>query len=136
MSNRSRTTIGYKKPPDHTRFKKGQSGNPKGRPKGSKNFATVVDNTVNRPVSVSENGRRRTITKLEASLTQLFNKSASGDLGAIRTMIPVVQMVEGRSPSPQQEETLEEADRRVMEQFFARIGYKIDGDGNGGSNAS
>jgi hypothetical protein len=50
---------GYGKPPRHTRFKKGQSGNPRGRPKGSKNLTTLLTEALNEPVIVAENGGRR-----------------------------------------------------------------------------
>jgi len=53
--------VGYKKPPLHTRFRKGQSGNPRGRPRGSKNFSTLLADALNEPVVVTEDGRRRKI---------------------------------------------------------------------------
>ena len=51
--------VGYKRPPLHTRFRKGQSGNPRGRPRGSKNFSTLLTEALNEPVVVTEDGRRR-----------------------------------------------------------------------------
>src|ERR1700739_4829842 len=72
--------VGYERPPKATRFKRGVSGNPKGRPKGSLNVATVFLRTLNEKVVVHEHGKRRTVTKLEAALTQLVNKAATGDL--------------------------------------------------------
>jgi Family of unknown function (DUF5681) len=51
--------IGYGKPPRHTQFKRGQSGNPKGRAKGSKNLATLIMSVLNERVIITENGRRR-----------------------------------------------------------------------------
>ena len=55
--------VGYGKPPLHTRFKKGQSGNVHGRPKGSRNLAGVLERELNSPVTINENGQRKTITK-------------------------------------------------------------------------
>src|SRR6516164_11142205 len=55
--------VGYRKPPRHTRFNKGQSGNPKGRPGGAKNLSTLLSEALNEPVIVAENGGRRTISK-------------------------------------------------------------------------
>jgi len=58
--------VGYGKPPRHTRFKKGQSGNPRGRPCGSKNLSSLLSEALNEPVIVAENGRRRKISKRQA----------------------------------------------------------------------
>ena len=55
--------VGYRNPPHHTQFKKGQSGNPRGRPCGSKNLKTLVNEVLNELVTITENGRRRKITK-------------------------------------------------------------------------
>ena len=82
--------VGYRKPPAHTRFKKGQSGNPKGRPKGSLNLSTVLVRTLREQVVINEGGQRKTVTKLEAAVKQLANKAASGDLGALRQLFMLV----------------------------------------------
>ena len=69
--------VGYGKPPRDACFKKGQSGNPKGRPPGSKNLATLLSDALNNPVMVTENGRRRKITKREAVIAQLVRSQTS-----------------------------------------------------------
>jgi hypothetical protein len=61
--------VGYGKPPCQTRFRKGQSGNPKGRTAGDKNLSTLLREALNEHVVVTENGRRRKITKRKAILT-------------------------------------------------------------------
>jgi hypothetical protein len=76
-------SVGYGKPPQHARFHQGQSGNPRGRPKGSRNLSTLMAKALNEPVVISENGKRKRITKREAVLKQLVNKAASGDAKAI-----------------------------------------------------
>jgi hypothetical protein len=85
--------VGYGKPPKPTRFTKGQSGNPKGRAKGSKNLSTLLTKTLNEPVVINENGRRRTITKLEAMTKQLVNTAAGGDPRAIKLLTDLLQQV-------------------------------------------
>src|SRR6202043_4106782 len=92
--------VGYQRPPEATRFKKGASGNPKGRPKGSLNVATVFLKTLHEKVVVNENGKRRTVTKLEAALTQLVNKAATGDLRALRQLLELAREAEARQSLP------------------------------------
>lgn len=101
--------VGYGKPPNEHRFKKGQSGNPQGRPKGSLNVATVVDRIMRERVVVNENGKRTTITKLEASVKQLLNKSASGDMRALQFTIGLVRYAEASL------ETVRQRENRPME---------------------
>ena len=79
--------VGYGKPPRHSRFRKGQSGNPKGRPKASESFGRLARRTFNERITIRENGERRTITKLQAALKQLANKAAAGDPRAIRDVL-------------------------------------------------
>ena len=79
--------VGFGKPPKHTQFRKGRSGNPKGRPRGSRNASTLLDEALKELVMVSENGERRTVSKLEAILKQLVNKAAQGDHRATQLLL-------------------------------------------------
>jgi uncharacterized protein DUF5681 len=89
--------VGYGKPPRHSRFKKGSSGNPKGRPRDSKNAATLLNEALSEQVVISENGRRRTITKKEAIVTQIVNKAASGVHRAIQLLlVNQIPLIEAR----------------------------------------
>jgi Family of unknown function (DUF5681) len=81
--NRSDYKIGYGRPPEATQFKKGVSGNKKGRPKGTKNIATLFHTEMNQRVAITENGERRMITKAEAALKQLINKAAIATLAPL-----------------------------------------------------
>ncbi len=112
--------IGYGKPPKTGQFKKGQSGNPRGRSKGSKNFSTVVESTLNQPVEVNENGRRKTITKEQAMMTQLINKAAAGDARATQQVIAIRKMM-GETDHQVATAVTDELDRQVMQQIIARI---------------
>ena len=120
--------IGRGKPPRHAGFQKGRSGNPKGRPKGSKNLATLLNQALDEKVYVTEDGRRRRITKRELVVKQLVNKSAAADLRAIKQLTDIVERVEPRSgPSPAAAESpqLTATDREVVELFVARLRRQI-----------
>jgi hypothetical protein len=80
--------VGYGKPPQHSRFKPGHSGNPRGRDKGSLNLDTLLDKALGQMVTIKEQGTSRLLTKREMIITQLVNKAAAGsDLRAIRLLI-------------------------------------------------
>ena len=116
--------VGRGKPPLHSRFKKGQSGNPRG-PRG-KNLPTLLVAALNEPVFVTANGRRRMITKREAVVAQLVNKSAGADLRATKMLIDMLKDIEkkaGMAPPP--ETSLTPADEEVIEEFVARLRRQI-----------
>ncbi len=71
--------VGYKRPPFHTRFKPGQSGNPKGRPAGRRNHKTTIERVMNETVSVREGEKTRHMTKFEAMLQAQTVKGMKGD---------------------------------------------------------
>jgi hypothetical protein len=77
--NQGPDEVGYGKPPKHTRFKKGHSGNPKGRTKGSKGFVSIVRHELETLVEVRLNGRLMKLSKRELMIAQLVNKAAAGD---------------------------------------------------------
>lgn len=84
--------VGYKKPPRHTRFKPGQSGNPTGRPKKkATTFAESIEKELNASITISEGGRRRRITKLQAIAKQQTNKAVNGDLKATELVMKAVE---------------------------------------------
>lgn len=114
--------VGYCSPPEHTRFKTGQSGNPRGRPKGTLNMATVLERTLREKVVVNENGKRKTITKLEAAIKQLTNKAASGELKAFQLLTALVRSAEERAiQAPAPNSALEEVDERVVLGILNRL---------------
>jgi hypothetical protein len=89
--------VGFGKPPKQSRFQKGASGNPKGRPKGKRNLVTVLQRTLQETVVIKENGMRRTVTKLEAAIKQLVDKAASGDLAALRHLTALANSAESQT---------------------------------------
>ena len=89
--------VGYSQPPVEHRFRKGVSGNPKGRGKGTKNYATIFMTAMTKSVTITENGTRKKISKLAAAATQLANDAARGDKKSIQLMIALLQPSSQRS---------------------------------------
>ena len=114
--------VGYGRPPKTTRFKKGVSGNPKGRPKGSLNIATLFTKALREKVVINEHGQRKTVTKLEAALKQLVNKAASGDLRALAQLVALAQDAEAKQNMPgAQEPVVSDLDQEVMDGILKRF---------------
>jgi hypothetical protein len=112
---------GYGKPPSDTKFVKGQSGNPKGRPKGSQNLATILAKVGRERVRVTENGRTRYITKFEATMLQLVNKAVAGDPHATRALLSWVMWVADSEHTAAPSPVSHERDKLVMENLIERI---------------
>ncbi|MGH7071958.1 MAG: DUF5681 domain-containing protein [Acetobacteraceae bacterium] len=114
--------VGYGRPPRHTRFAKGTSGNPKGRPKDARNLATLLGEVLAERFAVTENGKRRTITKREAIITELVNKSAAADLKAMTLLFGMMQQIEARAGAAGISASgIAEADDAVMKNLAARL---------------
>src|SRR5246127_3410131 len=110
--------VGYGKPPRRTRFTKGQSGNPRGRPAGAKNLKTLLSEALNETVIVTENGGRRKLTKRQAIITQLVNRSATADFRAIKILLDMLREIESHTePAPPETAAFSEADEEVLEQL-------------------
>jgi hypothetical protein len=113
--------VGYSKPPRETRFKKGQSGNPSGRPKGTRNIAAVLARELRTKVVINESGKRKSVTKLEAATKQLVNKAIQGDLAALRLLNALAQSLDAPNKGSQPENSVSnEADRFIMQSVLHR----------------
>ena len=97
MADKSDKGVGYRRPPLHSRFKPGQSGNPRGRPKGSLNFATDLKNTLLAPVALNDGGRARRVTTQKAALLRLREKALNGDVKALDKLLSYAMTMSGSS---------------------------------------
>jgi hypothetical protein len=93
--------IGYAKPPVATRFKPGQSGNPKGRRVAERrDFRQILMASLEQTVTIVEEGRRRSVTKFEAAFMQIQNQAAKGHLPSIKLLFAVAQLLFGKEFPP------------------------------------
>jgi len=119
-SDSSCADIGFGKPPKATRFRKGFSGNPKGRPKGKRNLATVLEQTLREKVVIDDDGVCRTVTKLEAAVKQLVDKATKGDMAALRQLITLTCSA-AEQEIDKSTNQLAEADLKVMQGVLKRL---------------
>ena len=87
MSEDNEYDVGYGKPPKGSQFQKGKSGNSSGRPKQDPGIAAVFRKVSKQKVTANGPNGQQSMTKLEASVTQLVNKAASGDLKAMKVLM-------------------------------------------------
>jgi hypothetical protein len=114
--------VGFARPPRSRQFKPGQSGNPAGRPRGTKNFATALEQELNARVTVTENGRRRRISKRVVIAKHLVNKAAGGDLKAIPLLLNEARARQGNLAGAGSDQVFDTPeDRKVLDSFIARI---------------
>lgn len=76
--------VGYGKPPEHTRFRKGQSGNPSGKPRKVLSDDEILLRELSSRVTITEGGKRKRMTKLEVMMKKLVNLAMQGDSKAVR----------------------------------------------------
>lgn len=84
------SAVGYRKPPTATRFQKGQSGNPRGRPR-NRHREIPYDMVLGQMVTIREDGRERRVTAAEAFLLQLTRKGLQGDSAAARASLQAIE---------------------------------------------
>src|SRR5271167_3809113 len=83
--------VGYKRPPLHTRFTSGRSGNPRGRQKGVRNFAADVKRSLEIPVTLNDQGRAKRVSTQEALILRLREKALKGDHRALETLLSLAR---------------------------------------------
>jgi hypothetical protein len=98
MSEDRSYEVGYGKPPKHTRFKPGQSGNPKGRKPGSKNVITLIEQTLFDPVKMREKGKIRRVPAIQACLIHVRNQALKGDPKAMDRFFRLTSLYQSAQP--------------------------------------
>jgi hypothetical protein len=108
----------------HSRFKPGQSGNPKGRRKGQRNVGTVVDGELSQRITVREGNRTRSLTKLDAFVVTLVNAALKGDAKAWASLINLLRSLGliGETPAANDQKPYTADDESIIADFLRRQG--------------
>ena len=117
--------VGYKKPPTATQFAKGKSGNPKGRPKGSKNLRTILAQELSEKITVHENGKSRRFTMQEVMIKQAVQKAAKGDAKALQTLLSLTMKVDPDHATAPYNAPLEAHEQEILADFIKRVKAQI-----------
>ena len=113
--------VGYGKPPATSRFKKGKSGNPKGRPKGSRNFASDLKVVLNTMVKVTEDGEQKTVTSQLAIMMQLRAQALNGNPKAMDKIITLAKELGVEEAARGAEHKLTTYDENILDRFAADL---------------
>jgi len=111
--------VGYRRPPTHSRFKPGQSGNPRGRPKGAKNIDTLCRSLLSRKVTIQEHGGRRRVSAVEAILLASIQRAVRGDNRAAKLLLDLQQRLP-RTEDAEAAATSTEEDAAIIADFLRK----------------
>jgi len=112
--------VGYRKPPEATRFKPGKSGNPKGRPKGTFSLATDLSAELGESITVREGGRPRRISKQRALIKSLMAKALQGDVRATTVLLALYARVISEPPEDESR-PIEDDELLILRRFGPRL---------------
>ena len=121
MKKKGDYKVGYGKPPATSRFKKGKSGNPKGRPKGSRNFASDLKVVLNTKVKVTEDGEQKTVTSQLAIMMQLRAQALNGNPKAMDKIITLAKELGVEEAARGAEHKLTTYDENILDRFAADL---------------
>ena len=113
--------VGPGRPPIHTRFKKGRSGNPGGK---RKHMPALLADTLDEPIFITIDGERRQLTKRQAVIHQLVDKSTTADLRATKMLFDMIKDAEHKAgivTPPPEPRRLDAADKEVVQLFVERL---------------
>jgi hypothetical protein len=125
MSDEPKDKVGYKRPPTKSQFKPGRSGNPKGRPKGAKSFATVLEAELTATVPVTMNGKRKKLTRRAAIVKQFVNRAVNGDTKSTLIVLNEARTFENKPVEEQSEFVANTEDKTVIDSLMRRWNIQI-----------
>lgn len=117
--------VGYRKPPRHSQFRLGQSGNPRGRPKGTRGVKTDLTAELNAVWTTSINGRDIRGTKQRLMFRTLTARAATGDVKAAAILLPLILQVLGIEDRGGDRQRLSPQDQALLDQLLSSAGGDI-----------
>ena len=118
--------VGYGRPPSRTRFQKGRSGNPRGRPKGARNLATDLAEELGEVIEVRENGTVRRISKQRAMVKSLAAQTLKGNARAAAQLFSLaVRLLGDGADAAEAAAPLSADEAEVMAGFEARLRERL-----------
>jgi hypothetical protein len=114
--------VGYSKPPKHTRFKPGQSGNPRGRPKGTKNLKTDLMEELGEKILIREGDHPRQVSKQRALVKALLTRALKGDVRAANLLLSMMmRLFDTGEGAPDEVEDLRPDELEILEAYKERF---------------
>lgn len=117
--HRAKSGVGYRRPPVHSRWRPGQSGNPRGRKKGSRSAASIIRSVLSRKVKVTEGGLIRNVDVLEAVIIRVAQDALRGEPKAAALLIKLAQTFSSPEDAIDQE-ALTDEDHKLLKNYLAR----------------
>lgn len=113
--------VGYGKPPKHTQFQPGQSGNPRGRPKGTKNLKSDLQEELNEKILVREGDRARRVSKQRAVVKAIVTRTMKGDARAASLLTSMMmRLLDTGEGAPETAEPLHDGELEILRAFEER----------------
>jgi hypothetical protein len=117
---RASYVIGYGRPPSLSQFQPGQSGNPKGRPKGARNASSMARDVLERPINVKVNGTWRKMSVRKAAYNRLAEKAVAGDAKALDFLLSLESAEHPPQSDQPDAERAAAKDLEILQDFFDR----------------
>jgi hypothetical protein len=114
-------TVGYRKPPQHSRFQPGRSGNPRGKQKGVRNLGSDVKRTLEVPVRLNEQGRARRVSTQQAVLLRLREKALKGDARSLDRFLELAQIFNNSAVESVGDEALAAEDQAILDAYAEEV---------------
>lgn len=114
--------VGYSKPPKHSRFQPGQSGNSKGRPKGTRNLSSDLKDELGERIRIREGDQEKSISKQRALIKALVAKALKGDTRAATLLITMVDRYIVPEIATTDTRPLSRTEEQILDDFLRQHG--------------